>query len=206
MITRILLLTAFVGHIICWVSDLLLIYAPGGRFRFDCMDNNEKMSKVFEGMPLKRPLASMLLGLLALMMSFGGYLGLYEWIKQFSVPCAAVIIVSAVLFFIPVAAHHVFCGTVEWFYIRLGRTEEAREAVLDFFKKTSVTMYVCYLGLLVSAIALFIAIVTGNTSLPQWSCLFNVIPLYIAFALFKAPGAGNLAGGAMFLGLFLLMR
>ncbi|MCM1082219.1 MAG: hypothetical protein NC393_00820 [Clostridium sp.] len=205
MATNILLFTAFIGHLICWVSDLLLAYAPGGKFQFECLKDNEKMSKVFEGMPLTRPLTSMLLGLFALMMSFCGYLGLFEWMKQFSIPCAVVMMTSEVFFFIPVAAHHVFCGTVEWFYIRLGRTEEARQVVLEFFKKTSATMYVCYLGLLVSSVTFFVAVVMGYTPIPRWGCICNVLPFYILFAVFKAPGAGNLAGAAMFLGLFLLI-
>lgn len=205
MITNILLFTAFVGHLICWGCDLLLIYAPRGRFRFEYLKNNEKMSGIFDGMSPSKPLMSMLLGLPALMMSFCGYLGLFEWMKQFTFPCAVVMITSEVVFFITVAAHHVLCGAVVWFYIRLGRTEDAREAVLEFFKKTSVTMYVCYLGLFISSVTFFLAVVMGYTPIPRWGCLCNVLPLYILFAVCKVPGAGNLAGAAMFLGLFLLI-
>lgn len=205
MITKILLFTAFIGHLICWACDILLIYAPGGKFGFECLKDNQKMAKVFEGMSLKRPLTSMMLGLLALMMSFGGYFALYEWMKQFSVVSAVIMIAAAVVFFISGAAHHVFCGAVEWLYIRMGRTETARETALDFFKATLSTMYVCYLGQAVSVITLFIAVVMGNTSLPRWGCVFNVVPLYLILMIFKAPGAGNIAGAVMFLGLFLLI-
>ncbi|MCM1047168.1 MAG: hypothetical protein NC433_01925 [Clostridiales bacterium] len=205
MVIKMLLLLAFAGHALCWVCDMLLIYAPGGKFSFECLKDNQKMAKVFAGMSLKKPLASMMLGLLALMMSFGGYFALYEWMKQFSVVYAVIMITAAVVFFISGAAHHVFCGAVEWFYIRLGRTEEARETALDFFKATLSTMYVCYLGQAVSVITLFIAVVTGDTSLPRWGCVFNVAPIYLILMLLKAPGAGNLAGMIMFLGLFIIM-
>ncbi|MCM1100027.1 MAG: hypothetical protein NC079_04810 [Clostridium sp.] len=127
MVIKMMLLMAFAGHALCWMCDMLLIYAPGGKFNFECLKDNQKMAKVFEGMSLKKPLASMLLGLFALMLSFGGYFALYEWMKQFSAVYAVIMIASAVVFFISGAAHHVFCGAVEWFYIRMGRTEEARE-------------------------------------------------------------------------------
>ncbi|MCM1127247.1 MAG: hypothetical protein NC429_12345 [Lachnospiraceae bacterium] len=205
MVTKALLFTAFIGHMICWVCDLLLIYAPGGKFRFEYMKDNEKMSKVFDGMPLKKPLASSLLGVPAMIMFFGGYLGLYEWMKQFSMTYAVIIIASELVCAISGVAHHVFCGMVEWFYIRLGRTEEARNVVVEFFKETSVTMYICYLGQMIFAVTLFTAVVMGETSLPQWSCIFTIIPLYVVFMLLKAPGAGNLAGAVMFFSLFWLI-
>ncbi|MGN0665833.1 MAG: DUF6796 family protein [Huintestinicola sp.] len=111
----------------------------------------------------------------------------------------------SILFFIPIVTHHVFCGTVEWFYIRLGRTDEARNAVLDFQKKTIVTMYVGYLALLVFAVTLFIAVVSGSTDLPRWSCIFNTLPLFLLLAPTKVPAKGNIAGAIMFLGLFFLI-
>lgn len=205
MVIKILMLVALIGHIICGICDLLLIYAPGGKFQFGILGDNEKMAAVFQGMPLKKPLASMLFGVLAMTMSLGGYLALCEWMRAFSDLCAAIMVISAVAGFMPGVAHHVFCGVVEWFYLRLNRTEEARSAVVDFFKQTSVTMYVCYLGQAVFALTFLIAVVTGMTSLPQWGCIFNVIPLYVILLLLKTPGAGNVAGAIMFLGLFLLI-
>ena len=77
--------------------------------------------------------------------------------------------------------------------------------IVEFFKKTSITMYACYLGILIFSVSFFVAVVAGHTSLPQWGCIFNFIPLFVALVLFKTPGAGNLAGAVMFLGLFLLI-
>ena len=87
----------------------------------------------------------------------------------------------------------------------MGMTEEAREAITDFFKKTSITMIVCYLGLIVFSVTLFVMIVTGATSLPAWACVFNI--LLIASVLFplRIGGAGNWAGAIMFLGLLFLI-
>jgi len=203
--TKILMLIAVWGHLLCGYCDCLLIYAGGEKFNFRLMSDNDKMKQVFTKMPLRNPLLSMLLGCLAMCMSCGGYYALSLWMKQFSDSASTIMLISAVLFYIPGTAHHVFCGAAEWFYIRMGMTVEAREAITDFFKKTSVTMIVCYLGLIVFSVVLFVMVVSGATALPVWACVFNI--LLIASVLFplRIGGAGNWAGAAMFLGLLFLI-
>ena len=147
----------------------------------------------------------MLLGVLALFMYCGGYFALYLWMRQFSFTAAVIMLIAAAMFFIPGTAHHVFCGVAEWFYIRMGMTDDVREAITEFFKKTSVTMIACYLGLIVFSITLFVMVVTGKTALPSWASIFNI--LVIASVLFplRIGGAGNWAGAVMFLGLIFLI-
>ena len=94
---------------------------------------------------------------------------------------------------------------IEWIYIRLNRTNEAREAVLEFQKKTIITMFIGYLGLLTFAVVMFIAIITGKTDLPRWACIFNTLPLFIILMPTRLPAKGNIAGAIMFLGLFFLI-
>lgn len=200
-----LMLIAVLGHLLCGYCDCLLIYAGGEKFSFRQMTDNEKMKRVFAQMPLRNPLLSMLLGCLALCMSSGGYYALSLWMKPFSDPAAVILLISAVLFFIPGTAHHVFCGAAEWFYIRLGRTEEARVAITDFFQKTSITMIVCYLGMLAFSVTLFVMVVSGATSLPAWACVFNILLLSVVLFPLRIGGAGNWAGALMFLGLLLLI-
>ena len=202
---KLLLLIAVFGHLLCGICDCLLIYAGGEKFSFRLMSDNEKMKSVFTKMPLRNPQLSMLLGCLALCMCCGGYAALALWMKQFSEAAAWIMLISTVLFFIPGTAHHVFCGAAEWFYIRLGMTEKAREAIADFFKKTSITMIVCYLGLIAFSITLFVMVISGATALPWWACVFNIA--FLAAILFptRIGGAGNWAGAAMFLGLLLMM-
>lgn len=60
---------------------------------------------------------------------------------QFSKLWAGLMLARCVLFFLPGVAHHVFCGALEWFYLRLVRTEEAREVVVFFFKGTSAAIF-----------------------------------------------------------------
>ena len=202
---KILMLIAVFGHLLCGYCDCLLIYTPSGKFGFQLMKDGDKMREAFRAMPLRNPMLSMLLGVLAMLLSCGGYYALYLWMRPFSVTAAILMLIGAVLFYIPGTAHHVFCGVAEWFYIRMGMTEEARQAITDFFMKTSATMIACYLGLILFSITLFVMVVTGRTGIPAWGCIFNI--LLIASVLFptRVGGAGNWAGAIMFLGLLFLI-
>ncbi len=198
-------LLAIIGHIICGVTDCLLGYSKKGRLNLKDINDADKMSEMFKDMPLSFPLSSMLLGTLAITMFSFGYFELCNWMIEFSETASVIMFISAVIFLIPIVTHHVFCGVVEWMYIRLGRTNEAREAVLEFQKKTFPTMYVGYAGLLTFVVTLFIMIVSGNTSLPMWACVFNTLVIMILLLPTKLPAKGNIAGAVMFLGLLLLI-
>lgn len=80
-------------------------------------------------------------GVFALTAAFPVYLALCQWMEQFSKLWAGLMLAGCVLFFLPGVAHHVFCGALEWFYLRLDRTEEAREVVVFFFKGTSAAIF-----------------------------------------------------------------
>lgn len=205
MLIKFLLLLAWLGHILCGITDCLLAYTPKGRINLKEINDPEKMRKMFADMPLKYPMLSMLLGVLALSAAVFGYLGLSNWMAKYSNVYSIIMYISSLLYFMPIVTHHVFCGTVEWFYIRLGRTDEARNAVLEFQKKTIITMYIGYIALIVFAITLFIAIVTGSTPIPCWACIFNTLPLFILLLPTKLPAKGNIAGAVMFLGLLFLI-
>ncbi len=202
---KITFLLAIIGHILCGVTDCLLGYSKKGRLDLKNVNDADKMSVMFEDMPLSFPLSSMLLGTLAITMFSFGYLELSNWMTAFSKTASVIMFISAIIFLIPIVTHHVFCGVVEWMYIRLGRTNDAREAVLEFQKKTFLTMYVGYAGLLTFVITLFIMIVSGNTSLPMWACVFNTLVIMIILLPTKLPAKGNIAGAIMFLGLLFLI-
>lgn len=89
---------------------------------------------------------------------------------------------------------------MEWFYVKLGRTEQALETVLCFFRRTAAAA-IAYLGLLVFAVTLLVLVISGRTALPIWACLFNTLPLFVILAPTKLPAKGNIANAVMFLGL-----
>lgn len=203
---KLILALAFLGHALCGAGDCLLSYSPSGRLDLvGGLKDAKRMREVFSDMPLSWPMASMLLGVAAITMFGFGYLELSRWMDGFSHTASVVMYISAVIFVVPIVVHHVICGLVEWLYIRLGRTDEAREAVLEFQVKTIATMVVGYLGLLVFLVTLFVMVVTGKTSLPQWACVFNTLPLMAVLALTKLPAKGNIAGAVMCLGLMILI-
>lgn len=200
-----LILLTFIGHLALWHCDRIITYLDGGRFDFKAMGDNERLSKRMGNTALRYPMRSIMLGAFGMTAMFPGYLALCDWMRQFSGVYAALMCVGSIVCFLPGVAHHVFCGAVEWMYIRMGKTEEARKIIVEFFKKTSSTMIACFLGLLLFAVAFFIPVVTGVTSLPRWACVFNTLPLFLALAAFRIAGTGNLVGAIMFAGLFVLM-
>ena len=205
-VVKILFLIAIAGHLICGCCDCLLTYVPGGKkFDFKKMSDNKAMSDTFAKMPLKNINISMLAGCLAMFMIACGYYGIHLWMTEFSKTYSVIILISIGLFLSFGVAHHVFCGVAEWFYVRMGMTEEARQAVVKFFKDTSITMIGYYIGLITLGVILFIAVVTGSTSLPQWACIVNYIPLAMILFPLHVGGAGNWSGTAMFIGLLLLI-
>ena len=200
------LLIAFIGHVLCGICDCLLSYSPNGRLDLKgALKSPEKMREVFKDYPVRWSLLSLMLGVYAITAFGFGYLALSRWMEQYSDTASAVMYISAVVFLISIVVHHVICGLVEWLYVRLGRTDQARAATLEFQKKTIATMVVGYLGLAAFVFTLFIMVITGKTSLPQWACVLNTLPLMIILLPTKLPAKGNIAGALMFLGLFIII-
>ena len=200
-----LLILAFVAHILCGYSDCLLSYGKNGRLNLKEIKDPEKMSKMFEAMPLWQPMLSIILGTFSITTFTFGYLALASWMYEYNNVAAYIMLVSTILYIVPIVTHHIICGLVEWFYIKLGRTNEARELVLDFQKKTISTMIIGYLGEIVFLICFFIMVVTKQTSLPQWACIINTLPIVFLMVPTKIPAKGNVAGTLMFLGLAILL-
>jgi uncharacterized protein (DUF983 family) len=66
-------------------------------------------------------------------------------------------------------------------------------------------MFIGYLSLAAFLITLFIMVVTEKTTLPQWACVLNTLPLMLLLTPTKLPATGNIAGAIMYLGLFILL-
>ena len=200
------LFIAFIGHVLCGICDCLLSYSPGGRLDLKgSLKDPDKMRTVFADMPLSWPLISILLGVYAITAFGFGYLGLSRWMEEFSRTASVIMYISSVVFLISIVVHHIICGLVEWLFIRMGRTNEARQAVLEFQAKTIVTMVIGYLGLASFVITLFIMVSMGKTTLPQWACVLNTLPVMLILLITRLPAKGNIAGAIMYLGLFILL-
>ncbi len=203
---KIVLFAAFIGHVLCGVCDCLLSYSPSGRLDLKgALEDPDKMREAFTDMPISWPLISILMGVFAITLFGFGYLELSSWMKEFSKTASMIMYISTVAFLISIVVHHIICGLVEWLYIRLGRSDEARDAVLEFQMKTIATMIIGYLALAVFLIVLFFMIVTGKTNLPRWTCVINTLPVMAILSLTKLPAKGNIAGAVMYFGLFILL-
>ena len=203
---KVVLFIAFLGHILCGICDCLLGYSPSGRLDLKgALKSSDRMREVFKDYPAKWALISIILGTCAITMFGFGYLELSKWMTEYSLVASRIMYISAVVFSISIVVHHTIFALIEWLYVRLGRTDEAKDVILEFTKKTIVTMIVGYLGLITFVVTLFIMVLTGKTPLPQWTCVINTLPLMLLLTPTKLPAKGNIAGAIMYLGLFILL-
>ena len=200
-----ILILAMIGHILCVYADRLLLCTPGGIFSYSDIKDDKRMAKLFTTKPERDPLRSIVLGTLAMFMQFFGYLALGIWMRPYSALWANIMIVGAAMIYTFGMAHHVQGCAAEWIYIKSDHTEEGRKLTADFFGETSAVMIGCYAGIILFSVAHFIPVVAGMTPLPAWACVFNLLPLFLLQAPFNIPGAGNIAGAVMYLGLFILV-
>ena len=199
-----ILIVAMLGHALCVYADWLLLCTPCGQFNYSDIKDNKKMAKLFSAKPESEPLRSIVIGSVAMFMQFFGYLALGIWMRQYSALWANIMIVGAAMVYTFGLVHHVLGCSAEWIYIKSDHTEKGWKLTSDFFSKTSATMIGCYAGIIIFSVAHFIPVVAGVTPLPAWACVFNLLPLFLVQAPFNIPGAGNIAGAVMYLGLFIL--
>lgn len=202
---KLLLAMGLVGHILCGISDCLLTYAPNGKVNLTDFKDYEKSSVSFRGMPLKNLSLAMLLGVIAMTLELFGYVRICDYMRGYSTVCYWIMYASALAMFISLPLHHIICCLCEWFFVKLGLTKEALNSVWDFFKTTVYTMYAGYLAMIVFSVAFLIGVVTGQTDLPRWAAIFNLLPLAVVFLPTKLPAKANIMGAVMFLGLLFLM-
>ncbi len=199
-----ILILAAIGHTLCVYADRLLLCTPGGQFGFSDMKDNKRMAELFTTKPESDALTSVVLGTIAMFLQFFGYLALGIWMHQYTALWANLMIAGAAMIYTFGLAHHILGCAAEWIYIKSDHSEKELKMTSVFFSKTSVTMIGCYAGILIFSVAHFIPVAAGMTLLPAWACVFNLLPLFLVQAPFNIPGAGNIAGAVMYLGLFIL--
>lgn len=202
---QLLLMLGVIGHILCGISDCLLTYAPNGKISLTDFKDYNKSSVSFQGMSLKNLSIAMLLGVIAMTLELFGYMQICDYVKGYSTIGYRVMYVSALVMFISSPMHHIICCLCEWFFVRLGLTKEALDSVWEFFRCTAYTMYIGYIAMLVFSVAFLVVVVTGQTDLPRWAGIFNLLPLAVVTLPTKLPAKANVMGAVMFLGLLFLM-
>ena len=202
---QLLLMLGVIGHILCGISDCLLTYAPNGKISLTDFKDYNKSSVSFQGLSLKNLSIARLLGVIAMTLELFGYMQICDYVKGYSTIGYRVMYVSALVMFISLPMHHIICCLCEWFFVRLGLTKEALDSVWEFFRCTAYTMYIGYIAMLVFSVAFLVVVVTGQTDLPRWAGIFNLLPLAVVTLPTKLPAKANVMGAVMFLGLLFLM-
>lgn len=99
MTIKLLVLLACLAHLVLWRCDWVITCLRGGRFDFQYMKDNEKLSDVMAGTPLRQPMFSIMTGAFAMTAAFPGYLALGKWMRQFSGVYAVLMLTGSILLF-----------------------------------------------------------------------------------------------------------
>lgn len=200
------LLIAGIGHLLCWIGgDLLLYFQPSGFLDVKGLFDYDKTAQMLQNANPLQFTISGIIGTIAMMLAIVGYYQIYNLLKPVSKKSANVVLAGTLLTCIPGAIMHFSCTSMLWYFVKLGGTKLAHEVMLSFFFETSVTTFMCNLGVFLVAIPLLINVAKGKTFLPKWSWFVNTIPLTcLAGIIFAGMGAMNVASAGMFFGLYFL--
>ena len=200
-----LLLAGAAGNLLCWVGDILLCVFPGRE-----TVSGLALSPAWVGAPLWRFSLSAILGGIAMMAVLCGFWTVYQILKPDCPKAAGAFMLGGLLGTIPGAVMHMQCTATAWIYDRLGGTAEAGEVAMDFFLAHMPLFGLCTAGLLLACVVRLICVARGKTCLPRWAAVFNILVIMSVLSLAKPwvviPGAMNLGGVGMFLGLYLCFR
>ncbi|MDO4314347.1 MAG: hypothetical protein Q4C45_01125 [Oscillospiraceae bacterium] len=200
-----LLLAGMCGNLLCWVGDVLLSVFPGHE-----TVSGLTLSPAWAAAPLWRFSLSAVLGGIAMMAVLCGFYAVYQMLKPDVPKAAGLFMLGGLLGCIPGAVMHMQCTATAWIYGRLGGTEEAGIVAMDFFTAHMPLLVLCTAGLLLACAVLFVCVARGKTCLPRRAAVFNILIIMTVLSLLKPlvviPGAMNLGGAGMFLGLRCCLR
>lgn len=202
------LLFGAVGHLLCWLGgDMMLYFVPNGPLDTTGLFDYTKSAEMLEGANPMQFTISGIVGTVAMMLVLVAYYQIYLFLKPNSKVLSKLTLVGALLTCVPGAVMHFTTTTMLWYFVKSGATKEAHDVMISFFSETMVTTSMCYVGVLMVCVSLFIAVVRGKTCLPKWCCLINSLPLTIVVGILLAGmGAMNVASSLMFLGLFICIQ
>lgn len=189
-ILKVMLVIGIVGHAVNMYCDRILSVFPNGKLTLaDITDTDMegKMAKLLEGVSATVPMRSAILGAFSLLMESFGYLAISAYVYEKS-HIFGMLLSSAILMFIVIGtAHHVKYGLVEWIFIKMGRTDEAKSVMMDLYGSAPITR-ICYAGYFIFIAVLIAAILTGVAGLSLWMVIFTILPVFIVLAPFRIMG------------------
>lgn len=186
---------------------MLLYLVPNGPLDTRGLFDYSKTAEMLEGANPLQFTISGIVGTVSMMLVLIAYYQIYLFLKSNSKVLSKLTLVGTLLTCIPGAIMHFTTTTMLWYFVKSGATKDAHDVMLSFFSETIVTTSMCYMGVLMVCVSLFIAVVRGKTCLPKWCCLINSLPLTVVVGILLAGmGAMNVASSLMFLGLFICIK
>lgn len=91
-----------------------------------------------------------------------------------------------------------------WMFIKGGRDERAYELLNGLYHGGNVTK-LAYFGYILYVVALMVSVCMGVCSLPLWSLIFTVLPIFIVLTPFKIIGTLHISAMVTFLGWIFLI-
>lgn len=204
---QIMLLLGILGHAINMYCDRILSIFPNGKLM---LKNYQKIreegyaAKLMEGVSPSVPLRSGVLGVFSIVLEFCGYSGMAAYVFQHAKVPGAILFFSTAYSCIVSSAYHLKCGLAQYLFLKYGRTEQAKNIMLDLMD-CGPALRSCYVTLLTYMVVLFIAIVTGAIGFPVWAVIFTILPLFVALFPFQIVGTLHIAAMLSMLAWILLM-
>lgn len=204
---KIMLGLGILGHALNMYCDRILSIFPAGQIDYSTIKNlfdGDYAARLMEGTSEKVPMFSSVAGAFSIILEVLGYsaLGLYTY--SFNHILGGLILLGSLISGVLASAYHVKVGFSEYLFIKMGRDDRAKEAMMAL-QQNGTALRTCALGTAIILIAYVIAVVTGTIGFPIWSLVFTIIPIFIIILPFKIVGSLHIGAMISMLGWMLLM-
>ena len=204
---KVMIALGIIGHAINMYCDRILSIFPNGTIKFDNIKEIEKdgvLAEMMEGVPAAVPMRSAVLGAFALVLEFLSYFALSAYTFERSHALGAVMFVAIAFSCIVGAAYHVKCAFAEYIFVKMGRDNRAKDAMLDLYKSAPV-LQLCAVGIFIYVVVLIVGIVTGIIGFPLWALVFTIVPFVLLLSPLKIVGTMHIAAMVSMLGWIFLI-
>ncbi len=169
------------------ISDYMIGFLPGGILTGAALADMQILPSVLENAPLWRFTSSAIIQSLGMVLVMFGYFAIYFLLKSNKI-LSALSLFGGIMGAIMGVVYHTIYVIAVWVYIQSGMSEESFILLTGIFEPNSLLMTICGMGFTLLGIVLFIAVITGKTTLPKWACIFNMMIVYVIINFFEFPG------------------
>ncbi|MBQ1627661.1 MAG: hypothetical protein II098_00690 [Treponema sp.] len=202
--SEILVLLGAFGYAVCLIADFILEFVNGIRIDINTFTNFQAFLNVTEDVTAVRFAVSGLLGFCSMILIALGMIGLYEMSKPGAPLLSEFVLAGGIGSAVLGAGFHLLYTLQPWFFITLGRSEDSFYVLQHFISAHKTIFILNPIFYTLMSITLFIILISRKTSLPRWSCVFNLLFLFFVLNALHVPGATSFAGLGMCSGILIL--